>query len=102
MIGARVHQGTTCPDFIVQMEISSTILRMRGVANQTVHLIPIKHVTMKTFRLHLTGIKWRWCHVTDLVIISLVFISLIVIICIALKNLNAVNSKLQVRTIPNS
>ena len=71
---------------------------MRGVANQMVLLKPTSRVTMKTSRQDLTGIRWRWCHVSDLVIISLVFINLIVTNCIALKNSNAAKSKLQVRT----
>jgi hypothetical protein len=95
VIGTCVHQDIICPDFTVQAVIISTTLSMRGAVNLVELLIPIICVTMSKLRSDLTGIIKGWCHVPDLVIISLACIDLSATKCIVLNPSNAANCRLK-------
>ncbi|CAB4012859.1 fibropellin-1 isoform X4 [Paramuricea clavata] len=97
IIGTCVHQDLTCPDFTVQAVIICTTLSVRGAVNLVEPLIPTSLVTMRTFGRNLTGIDKGWCHVPDLVIISLACIDPPATICIVLKNSNVANCRLKKR-----
>ena len=86
MIGTYVRQATICQACIVQIIITSTTLRKRGVANLMKHLTPTRHVMMRIFRRVLTGINKAGCHVHKLVIILLAFINLGATHCLVLIN----------------
>jgi hypothetical protein len=68
---------------------------MRGAVNLVELIIPTTAVTLRTFGRNLIGINKEWCHVPDLVIISLACIDRSAAICIVLKNSNAANCRLK-------
>ena len=93
--GTAVQKDIIYQDFIVQAVITFITSSMRGVVNLVGLQIHTSRATMKTFGRNLIGIDKGWCHVVELVIISLVFIDPLVTICIVLRNSNVASCRVQ-------